>query len=244
MQKVALITGASGALGRAIAVRLAKDGYACALHYRQNPEPAQQLARELEAQGVRAFAVAGDVCKAADVQKMVEQVQAKLGPVTVLVNNAGLVKDRTLTKMSEEDWDIVLDTNLKGTFLMCRAVVGGMRERKEGAVINISSIVGAMGNFGQVNYSASKAGLIGLTKSLAKEVARDQVTVNAICPGFMDTPMVRNVPEAVQQKLLAQIPLGRFGEPSAVGDAVAYLSGQSGRWVTGQVLHVNGGQYM
>jgi NAD(P)-dependent dehydrogenase (short-subunit alcohol dehydrogenase family) len=127
---------------------------------------------------------------------------------------------------------------------MCRAAVGGMRERRKGRIVNISSIVGAMGNFGQVNYAASKAGLIGFTKALAKECARDGVTVNCICPGFMDTPMVRGVPEAVQQKLLAQIPLGRFGEPSAVGDAVVYLAGSGGDYVTGQVLHVNGGMYM
>jgi 3-oxoacyl-[acyl-carrier protein] reductase len=188
--------------------------------------------------------VKADVCKEDEVQRMVKVVTEELGPISVLVNNAGLERDKTITKLSTEDWDIVLDTNLKGTFLCSKAVVAGMRERKAGRIINISSIVGAMGNFGQVNYSASKAGMIGLTKSLAKEVARDQVTVNAICPGFMDTPMVRGVPENVQEKLIAQIPLGRFGDPMAVGEAVAYLAGQGGEWVTGQVLHVNGGMYM
>ena len=175
---------------------------------------------------------------------MVQEVERQLGPVEIVVNNAGLVRDRTIQKLSDDDWDVVLDTNLRGAFHVCRAVVPGMRQRRKGRIVNISSIVGAMGNYGQVNYSASKAGLIGLTKSLARELARDQVTVNAICPGFMDTPMVRAVPEPVQQKLIEQIPLGRFGEPSAVGEAVLYLAGPGGAWVTGQVLHVNGGMYM
>ncbi len=244
MQKVALVTGASGALGRAIADRLAEAGYAVALHYRNGESEAQALAELYKGRGVKAIAVRADICKGDEVVKMVEGVQKELGPLTAVVNNAGLVRDKTIAKMTDEDWNVVIDTNLKGTFQLCRAVVPGMRERKAGRIVNISSIVGAMGNFGQVNYAASKAGLIGLTKALAKEVARDGVTVNAICPGFMDTPMVRGVPEAVQQKLVAQIPLGRFGEPSAVGEAVAYLVGKGGDWVTGQVLHVNGGQYM
>ncbi len=244
MQKVALVTGASGALGHAIAARLAKDGYALALHYHSRPEGADELREELSKLGARAMGVQADVCDEAEVQRMVQKVEAELGPVSVLVNNAGLVRDRSILKLTVEDWDIVLDTNLKGTFLATKAVVGGMRQRKQGRIINISSIVGAMGNFGQVNYAASKAGLIGMTKALAKEIARDQVTVNAICPGFMDTPMVRGVPEAVQEKLVAQIPLGRFGPPSAIGEAVAYLAGPGGDWITGQVFHVNGGRYM
>jgi 3-oxoacyl-(acyl-carrier-protein) reductase len=244
MERVALITGASGALGRAIAIRLAGDGYRLAIHYRGNEPEVRALGDELARQGARALPVQADVRREADVNAMVAAVEKELGPVNLVVNNAGLVKDKTIWKMTEEDWDIVLDTNLKGSFLVAKAVVPGMKGRKGGAIINVSSIVGAMGNFGQVNYAASKAGLIGFTKALAKEVARDGITVNAICPGFMDTPMVRNVPEAVQEKLLAQIPLGRFGEPSAVGDAVAYLAGPSGAWITGQVLHVNGGMYM
>lgn len=244
MEKVALITGASGALGRAIALRLANDGYRLALHYRGSEPEARALADELYRLGARALPVQADVRLEADVNAMVAAAEKELGPVTLAVNNAGLVRDKTIWKMTVEDWDVVLDTNLKGAFLVAKAVVPGMKQRKGGAIINVSSIVGAMGNFGQVNYAASKAGLIGMTKALAKEVAKDGITVNAICPGFMDTPMVRNVPEAVQEKLVAQIPLGRFGEPSAVGDAVAYLGGPSGAWITGQVLHVNGGMYM
>ncbi|AKU92055.1 3-oxoacyl-ACP reductase family protein [Vulgatibacter incomptus] len=245
MGKVALITGASGALGRAIAERLSAEGYDVALHYRAKEEEAKQLARELEAKGKgRAVPVQADIRRANEVDRMVQETEQALGPITLLVNNAGLVRDRSLHKLSDEDWDVVLDTNLRGAFRLCRAVSPGMRDRQQGCIVSISSIVGAMGNFGQANYAASKAGLIGLTKSLAKELARDRITVNAICPGFMDTPMVRAVPEAVQEKLVAQIPLGRFGEPSAVGEAVAYLAGPGGAWVTGQVLHVNGGMYM
>jgi 3-oxoacyl-[acyl-carrier protein] reductase len=244
MKRVALITGASGALGRAIAERLAQDGYWVGLHYRAGKDRVLELAELIKSRGGRAFSVQADVCSETEVLRMVEGVEKELGPLSVVVNNAGLVRDRTITKLSSEDWSVVLDTNLRGAFHVCKSVVAGMRERHHGRIINVSSIVGAMGNFGQVNYSASKAGLIGLTKSLAREVARDQVTVNAICPGFMDTPMVRRVPEAVQEKLVAQIPLGRFGEPEAVGEAVAYLAGKGGDWVTGQVLHVNGGMYM
>lgn len=244
MEHVALVTGASGALGSAIARRLSQAGYRIALHYRSGEAGARKLAEELSRRGSQALCVKADVCNAADVERMVGEVERALGPLTVVVNNAGLVRDKTITKLTAEDWDVVMNTNLRGAFHVCKAVVPGMRERKRGKIINISSIVGAMGNFGQVNYAASKAGLIGLTKSLAREVARDQVTVNAICPGFMDTPMVRSVPEAVQQKLTAQIPLGRFGEPAAVGEAVCYLAGPGGDWVTGQVLHVNGGMYM
>lgn len=244
MPKVALVTGASGALGRAIAIRLSESGFDLALHYRKSAEAAENLAAELRAKGVNALPIQADICKAADVERMVDETEKSLGPIGLVVNNAGLVRDRAIAKLTDDDWDLVLDTNLRGTFHVCRAVAPRMRDRKDGRIVSISSIVGAMGNFGQVNYAASKAGLIGLTKSLAKELARDRVTVNAICPGFMDTPMVRNVPPAVQEKLVAQIPLGRFGEPSAVGEAVAYLAGPGGAWVTGQILHVNGGMYM
>lgn len=244
MGKVALVTGASGALGKAIAERLAADGYDLALHYRSGEEEARSLAHRLEERGIRTLPVQADVCRQQEVDRMVTAIEEELGPVEVAVNNAGLVRDRTLPRLSEDDWEIVIDTNLRGAFHVCKAVVPRMRERKRGRIVNISSIVGAMGNYGQVNYAASKAGLIGLTKSLAREVARDQVTVNAVCPGFMDTPMVRAVPKPVQERLVEQIPLGRFGDPRAVGEAVAYLVGVGGDWITGQVLHVNGGMYM
>lgn len=244
MAKVALITGSSGALGRAIAERLAEDGFDLALHYRRGKQEAEKLAVSLASSGITARAYQADICKPPEVQRLVAQVENDLGPICVVVNNAGLVRDKTLHKLSDEDWDEVLDTNLRGAFHICRSVIPALSGRKEGRIINISSIVGAMGNYGQANYAASKAGLIGMTKSLAKELAKDRITVNAVCPGFMDTPMVRKVPPTVQEKLIAQIPLGRFGEPRAVGEAVAYLAGTGGSWVTGQVLHVNGGMYM
>ncbi len=244
MRKVALITGASGALGGAIATRLSQGGFDVALHYRSSEADAVRLADELERSGGRALPIQADICKADEVTRMVEETERSLGPLALVVNNAGLVRDRAIGKLTDDDWEVVLNTNLRGTFMVCRAVSAGMRSRKEGRIVSISSIVGAMGNYGQVNYAASKAGLMGLTRSLARELARDQVTVNAICPGFMDTPMVRGVPAPVQEKLVAQIPLGRFGEPSAVAEAVAYLAGPGGAWVTGQVLHVNGGMYM
>lgn len=244
MAKVALITGASGALGRAIAERLAEDGFDLALHYRKGKEAAEKLVASLRTGGVEARAYAADICKPAEVQRLVARIEDELGPLSVVVNNAGLVRDKTLHKLTDEDWSEVLDTNLRGAFHICRSVIPSLSGRREGRIVNISSIVGAMGNYGQANYAASKAGLIGMTKSLAKELAKDGITVNAICPGFMDTPMVRKVPAQVQEKILAQIPLGRFGEPRAVGEAVAYLAGTGGSWVTGQVLHVNGGMYM
>ncbi len=244
MHNVALVTGAPGALGKPIAERLARGGFAVALHYHSREEAARRLAAEIEASGGVAGPFRADVRSGAEVAAMIREVEKTLGDVTVVVNNAGLVRDRSIQKMTEEDWSVVLDTNLKGAFNVCHSVVAGMRARNHGRIVNISSIVGAMGNFGQANYAASKAGLIGLTKALARETARFGVTVNAICPGFMDSPMVNGVPAEVRQKLLEQIPLRRFGEPEAVAESVAYLVGPGGSYVTGQVLHVNGGMYM
>jgi 3-oxoacyl-(acyl-carrier-protein) reductase len=244
MQKVALVTGASGALGRAIAMQLAREGWAVALHYRGRRDEVDGLAKQLADLGARSLVVQADVRRAEEVQRMVAEVEEKLGPISLAVNNAGIVRDRSFFKMTEEDYDAVMDTSLRGAFNVCKAVAEGMKQRKHGRIVNISSIVGAMGNFGQANYAAAKAGLIGFTKALAKELARYNITVNAICPGFMDTPMVRDVPEDVQKKLIAQIPLGRFGEPEAVGAGVAYLAGAGGNFITGQTLHINGGQYM
>jgi NAD(P)-dependent dehydrogenase (short-subunit alcohol dehydrogenase family) len=243
-QRVALVTGSPGALGRAIALRLARDGWALALHYLGRKEHAEELQKEIAALGARSLVVQGDVRRADEVAAMVREVAEQLGPVAMAVNNAGIVRDRTVWKLTDDDWDAVLDTSLRGAFNVTRAVVDGMRERKWGRIVNISSIVGAMGNFGQTNYAAAKAGLIGMTKSLAKELARSNITVNAICPGFMDSPMVRGVPPEAQKKLIEAIPMGRFGEPEAIGWGVAYLAGPGGDYVTGQVLHINGGMYM
>ena len=244
MKNVALVTGSPGSLGRAIAIRLARSGHALALHFHTREEAARKLSAEIEAEAGVAAPFGADVRSASDVALMVSDIERHLGPLAVVVNNAGLVRDRVLSKMSDEDWALVLDTNLTGVFNVCRSVSEGMRERNHGRIVNISSIVGATGNYGQANYAASKAGLIGFTKSLARELARHGVTVNALCPGFMDSPMVRGVPVEVQEKILAQIPMRRFGEPEAVAEGVAYLVGPGGGYVTGQVLHVNGGMYM
>ncbi|MHB8419766.1 MAG: beta-ketoacyl-ACP reductase [Myxococcales bacterium] len=244
MKSVALVTGASGALGRAIARRLSRAGCAVGIHYVQREKEAHELAAEIEVEGGVAAPFRADVRSAPDVALMVSEIERGFGPLAVVVNNAGLVRDRTVAKMSDEDWDVVIDTNLKGAFNVCRSVVEGMRARRHGRIVNVSSIVGATGNYGQANYAASKAGLIGFTKALARETARHGLTVNAICPGFMDSPMVMGVPAEVQQKLLEQIPMRRFGEPEAVAEGVAYLVGPGGSYVTGQVLHINGGMYM
>ncbi|HEY3446835.1 MAG TPA: beta-ketoacyl-ACP reductase [Myxococcales bacterium] len=244
-QRVGLVTGSSGALGRAIARRLAQDGWAVALHYREHREETEALQRKLASElGARTCVVQADVRHQDQVNRMFAELQDALGPLALAVNNAGIVRDKVLWKLSEEDWDAVLDTSLRGAFHVCKAAAAGMRERKWGRIVNVSSIVGAMGNLGQTNYAAAKAGLIGFTKALAKELARSNVTVNAICPGFMESPMVRGVPEEAQKKLLEQIPLGRFGEPEAIGEAVAFLAGRGGDYITGQVLHVNGGMYV
>ncbi len=242
--KVALITGANGALGHAIALRLLEDGWRLALHFRTRGEEASRLADQIRGAGGECCVVQGDVRVAEDVVRMVAEVNRALGPISLLVNNAGVVRDRMLWKQTEEDWDTVVDTSLKGAWLMARASIDSMRERRWGRVVNISSIVGAMGNLGQTNYAAAKAGLLGLTRSLAREVARANITVNAICPGFMDSPMVAGVPEEAKRQLLEKIPLGRFGEREAVGEGVAFLAGRGGDYITGQVLHINGGMYM
>ncbi|MGC4122570.1 MAG: beta-ketoacyl-ACP reductase [Myxococcales bacterium] len=243
-QRVALVTGSPGALGKAIARRLAQGGWAVALHYRERREETEALQAELAQTGARTCIVQGDVRRQEDANRMLAELHDALGPLSLAVNNAGIVRDKVLWKLTEEDWDAVLDTSLRGAFHVCKAAVTGMRERKWGRIVNVSSIVGAMGNLGQTNYAAAKAGLIGFTKALAKELARSNITVNAICPGFMESPMVRGVPEDAQKKLLEQIPLGRFGEPEAVGEAVAFLAGRGGDYITGQVLHVNGGMYV
>ncbi|MHB1847056.1 MAG: 3-oxoacyl-ACP reductase [Deltaproteobacteria bacterium] len=244
MKNVALVTGSVGALGKPIALRLARNGFAVALHYHSREDEAQKLAGEIEAKGSLAAPFGADIRSGVEVAAMVEEIERSLGQIAVVVNNAGLVRDRSIQKMTEDDWNVVLDTNLKGAFNVCHSVMEGMRAKNHGRIVNISSIVGAMGNFGQANYAASKAGLIGLTKALARETARFGVTVNAICPGFMNSPMVNGVPDEVKQKLLEQIPLRRFGEPEAIAEGVAYLVGQGGAYITGQVIHINGGMYM
>ncbi len=241
--KVAIITGASRGIGRSIALDLASKG-ARVVASARNAELLSDLVAEIKAQGGEAIAVAGDVALTADADKLLEEAVAAFGRVDILVNNAGITRDALLLRMKDEDWDAVLDTNLKGAFLCTRAAAKTMSKQRYGRIINISSVVGEMGNPGQANYCASKAGLIGLTKSVAKELARRNVTVNAITPGFIVTDMTEALSEKTREELTAQIPLGRLGSAEDISHAVVFLASDSAAYITGQVLGVNGGMYM
>ncbi len=207
-------------------------------------EALDALVAEIEAQGGEATAVAGDVALESDAARLVEQAVAAYGQIDVLVNNAGITRDGLLLRMKDEDWDAVIDTNLKGAFHCIRAVAKVMSKQRSGRIINISSVVGEMGNAGQANYCASKAGLLGLTKSVARELARRNITVNAITPGFIVTDMTDGMTDKARETMTEQIPLGRLGEADDVANAVIFLASEQSSYVTGQVLGVNGGMYM
>lgn len=241
--KVVVVTGASRGIGREIALKFAAAGAQVVLSGR-NEQSLQELAAEIEGAGGKALAVAGDVARTEDVEELFQKAAETFQRVDILVNNAGITRDGLLLRMKDEDWDAVLDTNLKGAFMCTRAAAKLMSKQKYGRIVNISSVVGEMGNPGQVNYCASKAGLIGLTKSVARELARRNVTVNAVTPGFIQTDMTDALPEKTRTELSAMIPLGRLGEASEVADAVLFLSSDSAAYITGQVLGVNGGMYM
>ena len=245
-RRVALITGASRGLGAAIALRLARDGCDVALNFvaddaRDNAAEAEAVAEQARKLDVEALCVEADVTDRAAVEAMVAEVGERLGPVDVLVNNAGITRDRTLRKLAPEDWGSVLAVNLTGAFNCCRAVVEGMTDRGWGRIVSVSSVVALLGNFGQTNYAASKAGLIGLTRSLAREVARKGVTVNAVAPGFIRTEMTAAIPPEVVEQIVATIPIGAMGEAIDVANAVAFLASDEARYITGHVLSVNGG---
>ncbi|HKJ28916.1 MAG: 3-oxoacyl-[acyl-carrier-protein] reductase [Desulfuromonadales bacterium] len=241
--KVAIVTGASRGIGRAIALALASQG-AKVVASARNAEALAQLAEEIKAQGGDALAVVGDVALEDDANNLVKQAVEAYGQVDVFVNNAGITRDGLLLRMKNDDWDAVLDTNLKGAFLCTRAVAKVMSKQRSGRIINISSVVGEMGNAGQANYCASKAGLLGLTKSVARELARRNVTVNAITPGFITTEMTEDMTEKAQEAMTEQIPLGRPGSAADVANAVIFLASDQSAYITGQVLGVNGGMYM
>ncbi|HYS43708.1 MAG TPA: 3-oxoacyl-[acyl-carrier-protein] reductase [Geobacteraceae bacterium] len=241
--KVAIVTGASRGIGRSIALSLAAEG-ARIVAVDMVPEGVEALAAEIKAMAGEAIAVQGNVTVAADAERMIEAAVAAFGRVDILVNNAGITRDALLLRMKDEDWDAVLSVNLKGAFLCSRAAAKVMSKQRYGRIINIASIVGQMGNAGQANYCASKAGLMGLTKSNARELAKRNVTVNAVAPGFIATDMTEALPEKVKQELAAQIPMERLGSADDIANAVLFLAAERSAYVTGQVIGVNGGMYM
>ncbi len=241
--KIAIVTGASGGIGQYIASTLAAQGADIAL-VGQNVERLAQAAEKVKAHGRRAECYSVDVSKGDAVQDMVGRAEKDLGPIDILVNNAGITRDGLVMRMSEEDWDQVMTVNLKSVFLFTKAVSRSMMKRRTGSIVNISSIIGLIGNAGQGNYSASKAGIIAFTKSIAKELASRNVRVNAVAPGFIETNMTAKMPEDLQKKMLDAIPLGRYGKPEDVASVVAFLAGDGAGYMTGQVLTVCGGLVM
>ncbi len=241
--QIAVVTGAGRGIGRAIALKFAAEG-ADVVCVSRTAENSERVAAEVRALGRKAWAYAVDVADAAAVEAAAEKILAECGRVDILVNNAGVTRDGLLMRMSGEDWDAVLDTNLKGAFHVTKAFNRAMLKQRAGRIINISSVVGLMGNAGQANYAASKAGLIGFTQSCAREFASRNVTVNAIAPGFIETDMTAALNEAARAELLKRIPLGRFGQTEDIAGAAVFLAGPAGRYVTGQVLTVDGGMVM
>ncbi len=241
--KNALVTGASQGLGEAIATRFHEAGACVAINYFPDQEGVQQRKAEnlVKRLGSRSAAFAADVCHSGEVQQLCAAAVERFGPLDIIINNAGIVRDRTLAKMTDEEWDAVIDTNLSGVFRVCRA--GAPLLRDGGRIVNLSSVSAAVGLFGQSNYAAAKAGVIGLTRTLSRELARRNITVNAVAPGLVLTEMGQTVPEAVREKWSAEIPLGRFAEPREIADAVLFLCSDLASYLTGQTLHLNGGWY-
>ena len=241
--KVALVTGAAQGIGKAIGLLLAQRGADMAISD-INLEKAEETAREIETLGRRAMAIRANVAVFDEVERMVQGMIERFSRIDILVNNAGIARDKLLLRMTEEDWDLVLDINLKGTFHCTKAVIRYMSKQRSGKIVNIASVVGEMGNAGQANYSASKAGVIGFTKTMAKEFASRGINVNAIAPGYIVTPMTDILPEKAKEELKRMIPMERLGQPEDVAQAALFLVSEASSYITGQVIRVNGGIYM
>ncbi len=242
--KVALVTGGSRGIGRATCLLLAQNGADIAINYAGNQKAAQEVYDAVVAMGRKALLVQADVSDGQKVQEMIEKTINELGRLDILVNNAGITKDNLLMRMKDEDWDIVIATNLKGVYNCTKAVTKQMMKQKSGSIINMSSVVGVNGNAGQANYAAAKAGIIGFTKAIAKELASRNITVNAIAPGFIDTDMTVELPEKVKEEMLKSIPLSRLGQASDVAQAVLFLASDGAKYITGQTINVDGGMVM
>jgi 3-oxoacyl-[acyl-carrier protein] reductase len=241
--EVALVTGASRGIGRAIALELGALG-ATVVGSATSPDGAAAIEAALAEHGLRGRGVVLDVADAASCEACLKDIESQEGPVTILVNNAGITRDTLLLRMKQEDWDAVLDTNLAGVFRLSKGVLRGMMKARKGRIISIASVVGLIGNAGQANYAAAKAGIVGFTRSLAREVASRGITANVVAPGFIETDMTRGLPEEQRAALAGQIPLGRLGTPEDVAAAVAFLASARAAWITGETVNVNGGMHM
>ena len=242
--KVAIVTGASRGIGAAIAVKLAREGAKVVVNYHKNSEKAEEVVKKIKSSGSEAIAIKADVSDFSQVEKMVKQVVDTYGKIDILVNNAGTLRDRTLKNMTKEEWQEVIDVNLTGVFNCTKLALPYIMKSNAGRIIHISSIVGQIGNFGQSNYAASKAGIIGFTRAVARETAKYNVTVNAVSPGFIKTSIVETIPKEIRENILRMVPLGRAGEPEEVANTVIFLASDDSSYITGQVINVNGGLYM
>lgn len=242
--KTAVVTGGSRGIGRAICIELAKQGANVVVNYSGSEAKAAEVVKEIEALGTKAVAIQANVADSAAVESLMKQALEMFGTIDILVNNAGITRDNLLMRMKEQEWDDVMDTNLKGVFLCTKAVTRQMMKQRAGRIINISSIVGVAGNPGQANYVAAKAGVIGLTKTTAQELASRNILVNAIAPGFITTEMTDALPEEIKETMLKQIPLAKLGHPEDIAKAVVFLASDSANYITGQTLHIDGGMVM
>lgn len=242
--RCAIVTGSSRGIGKAIAKKLASEGVNIVLNYRSSEEEAIKVETELKEFGVEVLRIKADISKFEEVEKLIKAAKEKFNKIDIMVNNAGVTIDNLLVRMKEEDFDNVINVNLKGVFNCLKAITPVMLRQRGGAIINISSVVGLTGNAGQVNYAASKAGVIGMTKSLAKELGSRGITVNAVAPGFIETDMTHDLNEEYRKKIQQEIPLKRFGTADDVADVVSFLAGDDAKYITGQVIHVDGGMVM